>query len=290
MNRYLVNRKMNVLLLAGVVVVLLLAGCAQNGQSTTQSIQPATLPHVDAIATLNHVPVGSTVLNWNPTNHVLVVSVKLTGLAPSSTHPAHIYEGACSKQGKALYPLQNIVADTHGVGAAMTTIDNVASIPDSGWSLAVHNGPGLVVAEQALPIVCGNISHPAPSNKNAPQQITVNLNSAPSSSASENARGTVKMALANGTLTVVLNVSGLQPNSSHAAHIHSGSCVSQGSVVHPLKTVVANATGSALETTVIKNVKAIPASGWYVNVHLTTDMSTQTGFDPIACGNVTTTA
>ena len=191
---------------------------------------------------------------------------------------------------KVLYPLQNVVADTHGVGAAITTIDNVVSVPDLGWSLAVHNGPGLAPAEQALAIACGNIAHPTPANKNAPQQITVNLNSAPSSSASENARGTVKMALVNGTLTVMMDVSGLQPNSSHAAHIHSGSCASQGPVVHPLKTVVANATGSALETTVIKNVKAIPASGWYVNVHLTTDMSTQTGFDPIACGDVTTAA
>jgi hypothetical protein len=30
----------------------------------------------------------------------------------------------------------------------------------------------------------------------------------------------------------------------------------------------------------------IPARGWYINLHNSTDLSTQTGFDPIACGDV----
>ncbi|MGH2481590.1 MAG: hypothetical protein ACRDHW_18205 [Ktedonobacteraceae bacterium] len=40
-------------------------------------------------------------------------------------------------------------------------------------------------------------------------------------------------------------------------------------------------------TTTIQNVTGIPSTGWYVNVHRGTDLSTQTGFDPIACGDVT---
>jgi hypothetical protein len=40
------------------------------------------------------------------------------------------------------------------------------------------------------------------------------------------------------------------------------------------------------ETTVIQGVPSIPEHGWYINVHRTTDLSTQTGFDPITCGNV----
>jgi hypothetical protein len=40
-------------------------------------------------------------------------------------------------------------------------------------------------------------------------------------------------------------------------------------------------------TTTINNVTSIPSSGWYVNVHHSTVLSTQTGFDPIACGDVT---
>jgi hypothetical protein len=73
----------------------------------------------------------------------------------------------------------------------------------------------------------------------------------------------------------------------HAAHIHAGSCESQGAVVHPLTTVAADASGNANVTTTIDNVSSIPSSGWYVNVHHSTDLSTQTGFNPIACGNVT---
>jgi len=54
-----------------------------------------------------------------------------------------------------------------------------------------------------------------------------------------------------------------------------------------LNNVVANAAGDAHTTTVIPDVEGgIPASGWYVNVHRSTNLTTQTGFDPIACGNV----
>lgn len=36
-------------------------------------------------------------------------------------------------------------------------------------------------------------------------------------------------------------------------------------------------------------VSSIPTSGWYVNVHRGTMLATQTGFDPISCGNVHST-
>jgi len=37
----------------------------------------------------------------------------------------------------------------------------------------------------------------------------------------------------------------------------------------------------------VPGVSSIPSGQWYVNVHGSTDLNTQTGFDPIACGNVT---
>jgi hypothetical protein len=51
--------------------------------------------------------------------------------------------------------------------------------------------------------------------------------------------------------------------------------------------VVADASGKSISTTTIKNVSSIPGKGWYVNVHYSTNLTTQTGFDPIACGDVT---
>jgi hypothetical protein len=166
-------------------------------------------------------------------------------------------------------------------------IHNVKTIPASGWFVNVHNGPGLVAADEAASIVCNDLAF---SNVSPTKTLSVQvpLNAAPGSGGSEMASGMTRLALSGSTLTVNLTLSGLQPHSSHAAHIHAGSCLNQGgAVIYPLSNVVAGATGNASETTTIKNVKSIPASGWYVNVHYGTNLATQTGFQPIVCGNVT---
>ena len=101
--------------------------------------------------------------------------------------------------------------------------------------------------------------------------------------------GTVDMSWdkSSDKLTVKVALTGLAPNSMHPEHIHSGTCAKQGSVVYPLTMLVADGSGKAVSNTTIQNVITIPASGWYVNIHDSNDLSTQTGFDPIACGDVT---
>ena len=70
------------------------------------------------------------------------------------------------------------------------------------------------------------------------------------------------------TLTVTVNASGLTPG-NHAAHIHLGSCASQGAVQYMMMDLVANSQGNIVdETRVITGVTApVPASGWYLNIH-----------------------
>ncbi len=267
-----------------VVVALLVTAC---GGSTTST--PATTPtssSTTATATLKHVPNGTADLSWDPTSHMLKVKIALVGLAPSSTHPSHIHTGSCSNQGGVIYPLQPIVADAHGVASATTMVSVPKGIPASGWYVNVHNGPGLSPSDQFLPIVCGDVSN-ASASTTAAQSVHIALSAAPGASAGETVSGTAQLSLSGTTLTVKLTLSGLEPNSAHAAHIHSGSCESQGAVVYPLMPIMADASGSATVMTTIKNVSSIPGSGWYVNVHHSTALSTQTGFDPIACGNVT---
>jgi hypothetical protein len=91
-------------------------------------------------------------------------------------------------------------------------------------------------------------------------------------------------------LIVKISVSGLAPYSAHMAHIHAGSCQAQGPVVYPLNLVVADGHGNATSKTIIKNVgkQALDAK-LYVNIHeagTMQGMSTQTSFNPIACGNI----
>jgi len=70
------------------------------------------------------------------------------------------------------------------------------------------------------------------------------------------------------TLTVTVTASGLTPG-AHAAHIHLGSCASQGPVQYMLMDLTANSQGQVVrETRVISGVTSpIPASGMYLNIH-----------------------
>jgi CHRD domain len=280
--KYFVNPTIELLAVLSVVVVLLLSGC---GGTTSASTSPATA--TTGSATLKYAPRGTATIGWTPASQSLTVKISVVDLAPSSTHPAHIQAGSCANQGAAvLYTLNNVLADARGVGSSTTVIKNVTTVPASGWNISVHNGPGLAPADELLPIVCSDLtfSHISPAS---PLSVQVPLDAAPGSNASETVSGTAQLTISGTTLTVKLTLSGLQPGSSHAAHIHAGSCESQGAVIYPLSNVVADASGKSISTTTIKNVSSIPGRGWYVNVHYSTDIATQTGFNPIACGDVT---
>jgi hypothetical protein len=285
--KYFVNPTIGLLAVLSVVVVLLLSGCGGTSSASTSSATATRAASGTAgSATLKHAPRGMATIDWNQASQALTVKISLVGLAPSSTHPAQIYSGSCAKQGAVGYTLNNVLATAGGVGSSTTVINNVKTVPASGMNITVHNGPGLGPADELLPIVCNDLTfnHISPTTM---RSVQLPLNAAPSSSPNEAASGTAQLTLSGRTLTVKLTLSGLQPGSSHAAHIHTGSCESQGAVIYPLSNVVADASGKSISTTTIKNVSSIPGKGWYVNVHYSTNLTTQTGFDPIACGNVT---
>ena len=287
--KYFVNPTIELLALLSIVVVLLLSGCGGTSSASTSSATATATRAASGTAgsaTLKHAPRGTTAISWTPANQNLTVKISLVDLAPSSTHPAHVHSGSCTKQGAVVYTLNNVLADARGVGSSTTVIKNVKTVPASGWNISVRNGPGLAPADQDLPIVCSDLTftHLSPTS---PLSVQVPLDAAQGSDASETASGTAQLTISGSTLTVKLTLSGLQPGSSHAAHIHTGSCESQGAVIYPLSNVIADASGKSISTTTIKNVSSIPGRGWYVHVHYSTDIATQTGFNPIACGNVT---
>jgi hypothetical protein len=279
----IINRAARKLPLAGVMGALLLMVTYVVGS-------PVALAHggdsAKAYAHLRHTPYGSATLKWSPESKELVVTVKLTGQAPNSTHPAHIHAGDCDDNGPVVYMLNNAVADSAWNANVSTTIANVENgIPSSGWYVNVHNGPGLTPADQFIPIACGNVSN---SHTSLHQEQTVHINLGATTGQNQAVKGFARLKLHDGTLTVVVSVEGLVPGSVHAEHIHAGSCQDQvpGSVVYMLNNLVGNADGDATATTVIHGVHSIPEHGWYINVHRTTVLTNQTDFDPISCGNV----
>jgi hypothetical protein len=274
------NRKIYLLVTATLLGVLLVIAFAASSHAA--SARASGGGSNDAFANLRHTPFGTATLTWDPQSENLTVTISLVGLAGNSTHPDHIHVGDCDDNGPILYPLNNLVANAAGDAQATTVIPEVeGGIPASGWYVNVHNGPTLATPDEAIPIACGNVH-----NANNAQTVKTFLGATPSPN--QAVSGSSILTLNNETLTVIVTVSGLVPGSVHPEHIHAGSCQSQspGTIVYPLNNLVADQNGDATSTTVIKDVETIPQNAWYVNVHRSTDLTTQTGFDPIACGNV----
>jgi hypothetical protein len=256
------------------------------GSSTPSATASASVgTTANAVAPLKHHPTGGADISWDPSSKDLTARVNLTGLAPSSEHAAHIYAGACAAGGAAVYTFTPLTADAKGAVSTTQTFHSVATgIPATGWFINVHNGTtGDTYA--TMDIACADITN---HNPNTTQAQMVHVDFKQGYGPSQNASGQTTLAIKNGNqLVVTITLHGLEPTSVHKAHIHTGSCQSQGDVVHPLNDATADSAGNATSVTTIANVTAIPTGGWYVNVHRGVNMTSPIDFDPIACGDVT---
>lgn len=293
------TRSSSGLAILGVALIFLLSGCG--GVAKGAALQPtptapaaSATPSAVGYVVLLPQPSGSADLTWDPDhNNTLTVSVALTGLSPASpssypsaAYPATIVSGNCQKLGNVVHDLKGVTADQYGAAGSTTTIPNVAGgIPATGWNIALYS-PG--AGNQRTLLACSPILNPNAS-PTAKQSTKTWLNGALPRQGGAGAYGKAVLKLNGTTLAVSLSMAGLPPGSKHAAHLHTGSCAKQGPVVHPLETVAADASGRAQVETTIRDVKSIPAD-WFVNVHNSTDLTTQAGFQPIACGGVHTKA
>lgn len=122
----------------------------------------------------------------------------------------------------------------------------------------------------------------APMGK-AGKTVTLSSTGALATNESSKVTGIAEIAvLGDGTTKITLILSGMVAGSKHAAHIHTGSCVNQGSVVVPLPDVIAGADGAGSSEKIMQT-GLIPAAA-YVNVH-------QKGSDEgvgggISCGDI----
>jgi hypothetical protein len=95
------------------------------------------------------------------------------------------------------------------------------------------------------------------------------------------------------TISVTVNASRLTPG-AHAAHIHLGTCQSQGAVQYMLMDFTANAQGQIQNQTrtVTGVTTAVPATGWYLNLHqgdrntILANGQPTIAFRPLLCSNI----
>jgi hypothetical protein len=89
-----------------------------------------------------------------------------------------------------------------------------------------------------------------------------------------------------------LQMVGFTPGSSHAMHIHQGSCAAQGDVLVPFPDVTANG-GGAIDTTVTSSQPSAAglAAGTFLNIHLASAPQMggpgSLGYTPISCADIT---
>jgi len=132
-------------------------------------------------------------------------------------------------------------------------------------------------------------STPATASGAAASPITVPLGNQPS--------GTVALSWDPQTkyVSAKLQMVGFTPGSSHAMHIHQGSCAAQGDVLVPFPDVSANNVG-AVDSTVISSQPSAAglAAGTFLNIHLAPAAQmggpASLGYTPISCADITPAA
>src|ERR1700682_4397547 len=114
--------------LLALMTILAVAAC---GGSTPSAASPA--PKVTfAMAAQNGSAVAGTA-DVVRSGASFTLTVKLTGLAFSSSHISHIHSGKCAAPGGVAFALQQLVADASGAATMTTLVPAGYAVPASGW-------------------------------------------------------------------------------------------------------------------------------------------------------------
>jgi probable HAF family extracellular repeat protein len=216
----------------------------------------------------------------------LTVTPDMAGLTPGSAHAVQlVLPGSAS-------PVSFSTLTANSVGQADATLDSTytGSIP-SGSMLVVRNGTTTSHIDSE-PIAETAALSGVPSS--AVTLTAVEVSTAGVSYGTPQGTATITYNPHAQTLTVVVNASGLTPG-AHAAHVHIGSCESQGPVEYMLMDFRASSAGQIVnETRTVSDVTTpIPPSGWYLNLHqgnhsniLTSSGTPTIFFRPLLCSDI----
>jgi hypothetical protein len=235
------------------------------------------------------------------------ISVRLivTGVTPASEHNVDVEQGGCPatfRLGADLAPAAVVQANDEGqidqtvdLGRRISTLPRapIAVTLRQGLTANVMDGGSNPLGVQGL--ACAQLPNhigyrsrnrqmnPA-SESGMPLSGWVTYTYNPSDPRSSTGK----------SVTVRLSAVGFIPGSVHAAHIHSGTCTSQGAVVVMLGDLTADPSGDVSATDTLP-VTQRPQGPLYVNVHegdsnniLSAGMPTL-AFRPLLCANLSST-
>jgi len=197
------------------------------------------------------------------------IQVTAFGLTPGSMHTV-LLDGS---------PIGTLTAG--GTGQASATF-NVAGFPASSRVKILDAGQGTGMIAQTSPLGNGT---------SGPYQLHASEPGFPQGS--PQGKATLVYDPSARTITVTLTASGLTPG-AHAAHIHVGSCQSQGPVAYMLQDFTADSNGTINhETRTVTGVTSVMLNGgWYLNLHqgdmnnIVANGQPTINFRPLLCANI----
>jgi Cu/Zn superoxide dismutase len=231
---------------------------------------------------LQAMPQGTVTFVW--VGGQLTLQVNAFGFTPGSSHVVELV----SPQGATLAQFSPLTAN--GTGSAQATLysTDTTSVPDGSHVVILLDGQNGAIASEPIAqtpaIAAGQLSY---------SLVSVEVGPTGTGYGTPQGWATVAYDPAAKTITVTLTATGLTPG-AHAAHIHVGSCMSQGPVQYMLMDFTANSRGQIVHEvrTVTGVTTPVPATGWYLNLHqgdmnnILANGQPTLNFRPLLCANL----
>ncbi len=239
---------------------------------------------VTDVMTLRPMPAGRVWFGRLPGGR-LSIRTDMFGLTPGSRHDVDLVMPGRHRSVR----FRPLLASSAGQASSTLPSSYTGRVP-AGSHLVIRMGAGgsRIAAE---PIArTARLRHPG----RRPHHLqAVEVSPAGARYGTPRGRATVSYSAKHRTLTVTVSASGITPG-PHAAHIHLGSCQSQGPVLYMLRDLVASRRGRVVHAVRVFThvMTAPPGHGWYLNIHQgNSDDILRNGnptilFRPLICANI----
>ena len=266
------------------------ASASRAGNASLATFLAAPSGHARAryALSLRAMPAGAVTFGRGNHRH-LTVRARMFGLTPGSSHQVDLVIPGRSS----MVRFSTLTANS--VGQADSVLHSgFAGLVPRGSRLLVRMGAGGGRVGREPIAVTRRMSHPG---RGPHRLIAVEVSPGGVSYGTPHGRAIISYDARRQTLTVIVSASGVTPG-PHAAHIHLGSCQSQGPVKYMLRDLVASRRGRITRAVrVFTNVTSpIPAHGWYLNIHqgnsgdILSKGQPTIFFRPLICANIRTGA
>ncbi|HEX9067098.1 MAG TPA: hypothetical protein VF843_18465 [Streptosporangiaceae bacterium] len=244
---------------AAAVAVLALTGPASAAiaASSPAAAASAAYPAMHRLS-LRAMPRG--VVSFGRWHHRLTARVAMNGLTPGSSHAVRLVLSGRRHWAVSFSPLT-----ANGTGQASGVLHSrfTGRLPRLARLVIFMGTSGSRVAREPIALTA-RLRHPGRPHR----FIAIEVGPGGRYYGTPEGRAAVGYNPRRHTLTIVIHATGLTPG-AHAAHVHLGSCKSQGPVLYMLGDLIADRHGTIRRAVrVITGVtKPIPAHGWYINIH-----------------------